>query len=103
MTRTDRCSIEERKAMTDAAGIPTLDPKNHQDWEVAFDAEKRMKTVYELGDDLGLKNAELLPYGHYMGKIDFMPVMDRLQAEVVPSAFLLPSTPWDLPATSTRL
>jgi len=79
MTRTDRCSLEERRAMMEAAGIPTLDPRKHQDWEIAFDAEKRMKTVYELGDALGLKNAELLPYGHYMGKIDFMPVMDRLQ------------------------
>ena len=24
----------------------TLDPKKHADWEVAQDAEKRMKTIY---------------------------------------------------------
>ena len=27
----------------------TLDPRNHQDWELAEDAEKSMKTVSELG------------------------------------------------------
>ena len=27
-----------------------LDPKKHADWEIAQDAEKTMKTVYQLGN-----------------------------------------------------
>ncbi len=55
-----------------------LDPTKHADWEVAQDAESRMKTIYEIGDDLGLAREELLPYGHYMGKVDYKAVMKRL-------------------------
>lgn len=56
-----------------------LDPKQHADWEIAQDAEKTMKTIYQIGRDLGLEESELLPYGHYMGKIDYMPVLERLK------------------------
>ena len=45
-----------------------LDPKKHADWEIAQDAETRMKTVQQLGRDMGLLDKELLPYGHVMGK-----------------------------------
>ena len=55
-----------------------LDPKKHADWEIAQDAEKTMKTVYQLGKELGLEESELLPYGHYMGKIDYRAVLKRL-------------------------
>ena len=55
-----------------------LDPTKHADWEIAEEAESRMKTVYELGDALGLQKEELLPYGHYIGKLDFRKIMNRL-------------------------
>ena len=55
-----------------------LDPKKHADWEIAQDAEQGMKTVYQIGRDLGLEENELLPYGHYMGKVDFRAVLERL-------------------------
>lgn len=55
-----------------------LDPKGHADWEIAQEAEKSMKTIYEIGKDLGLEERELLPYGHYMGKVDFRSVLNRL-------------------------
>ncbi|WP_298067902.1 formate--tetrahydrofolate ligase [uncultured Mailhella sp.] len=55
-----------------------LDPKLHADWEIAQEAEKTMKTVYQLGRELGLEESELLPYGHYMGKIDYRAVLRRL-------------------------
>jgi formate--tetrahydrofolate ligase len=35
-----------------------IDPTKHADWEIAEAAEKNMKTVYELGDELGLKKEE---------------------------------------------
>ena len=48
-----------------------LDPKKHADWEIAQDAETRMKTVQQLGRDMGLLDKELLPYGHVMGKVNY--------------------------------
>lgn len=56
-----------------------LDPREHADWEIARDAETRMKTVYQLGEYLGLEKDELLPFGHYMGKIDYRTVLNRLE------------------------
>ena len=44
-----------------------LDPKQHADWEIA------------LGREFGLEESELLPYGHYMGKIDYRSVLARLE------------------------
>jgi tRNA(Arg) A34 adenosine deaminase TadA len=32
-----------------------LDPTKHADWEIAEEAESRMKTVYQLGEELGWK------------------------------------------------
>ncbi|NLJ56175.1 MAG: formate--tetrahydrofolate ligase [Firmicutes bacterium] len=56
-----------------------LDPTKHEDWEIAEEAESRMKTVYQLGEELGLEKEELLPYGHYVAKIDFKKVLERLK------------------------
>lgn len=56
-----------------------LDPTKHADWEIAEEAESRMKTVYQLRDELGLKEEELLPYGHYVAKVDFNKVLKRLE------------------------
>ncbi len=55
-----------------------LDPTKHADWEIAEEAESRMKTVQQLGKELGLEQEELLPYGHYVAKIDFNKVLTRL-------------------------
>lgn len=63
---------------TSSNSTTALDPKQHADWEIAQDAEKRMKTIYQVAEDMGLKREELLPYGHFMGKIDYQAVMDRL-------------------------
>ena len=56
-----------------------LDPTKHADWEIAEDAEKDMKTVYELADKLGLEKEELLPHGHYVGKLDYRKILNRLK------------------------
>ncbi len=55
-----------------------LDPTKHADWEIAQDAEKDMKTVYEIAETFGLTKDELLPQGHYFGKVDYRAVLDRL-------------------------
>src|SRR3989339_600991 len=56
-----------------------LDPTKHADWEIAEDAETRMKTVYQLAEELGLEKEELLPHGHYVAKVDFNKVLKRVE------------------------
>ncbi len=56
-----------------------LDPTKHADWEVAEEAESRMKTCYQLADELGLTKDELLPHGNHIAKVDYMQVLDRLK------------------------
>ena len=56
-----------------------LDPTKMADWQIAEAAEESMKTVYQLRDELGLKEEELLPHGHYVAKVDFKKVMGRLK------------------------
>ncbi|MFZ3209654.1 MAG: hypothetical protein WA140_12640 [Geobacteraceae bacterium] len=36
--------------------ITDLDPTKLQDWQVAEEAEKHMKTVFQLAEEMGLKN-----------------------------------------------
>lgn len=55
-----------------------LDPTKHADWEIAEAAEANMKTVQQLGEELGLDKKELLPHGHYVAKIDYASVLRRL-------------------------
>ena len=50
-----------------------------KDWEIAEAAEENMKSVYELAEGLGLEKLELLPYGHKLGKVDYMSVLNRLK------------------------
>ncbi len=57
-----------------------LDPTKHADWEIAEAAEPHMKTVYELGEQLGLDKKELLPHGHYVAKLDFNSILKRLSS-----------------------
>ena len=56
-----------------------LDPTKHADWEIAEEAESRMKTVFQIAEDYGLTQEELLPQGHYLGKIDYRKVLERQQ------------------------
>lgn len=55
-----------------------LDPTKHPDWQIAEDAEKSMKTVHQLAEELGLETEELLPHGHYVAKLDFKKILKRL-------------------------
>lgn len=54
-----------------------LDPKQYADWQIAEEAESRMKKVYQLGEELGLEQEELLPYGHYIAKLDYRKILER--------------------------
>jgi len=61
-----------------------LDPTKMKDWQIAEAAEETMKPVRQLAEELGLKEDELLPMGHVLGKVDYMKVLKRLKD--VPSA-----------------
>ncbi len=56
-----------------------LDPTKHKDWEIAEEAETRMKRVEQIAEELGVTKDELLPYGHYVAKVDYTRVLDRLK------------------------
>ena len=56
-----------------------LDPTKYADWQIAEDAEKNMKRIEELADELGITKDELLPHGHYVAKVDYARVLDRLK------------------------
>jgi len=56
-----------------------LDPTKYADWEIAEAAETKMKTVYQLAEELTLDKEELLPHGHYVAKIDYKKVLARLK------------------------
>ena len=56
-----------------------LDPRKHADWEIAEAAERTMKTSRQLAEELGIKDGELLPHGHYIAKVDYAQVLERLK------------------------
>jgi len=56
-----------------------LDPTKLQDWQIAEEAEKTMKPVSQLAAEWGIRTEELLPYGHYLGKVDYAAIVGRLK------------------------
>ncbi|NQV05394.1 formate--tetrahydrofolate ligase, partial [bacterium] len=57
-----------------------LDPTKLADWEIAEAAERSMKTFDQLGKELGLQGDELIPYGKWLGKVDYRAVLERLES-----------------------
>ncbi|MBI4978216.1 MAG: formate--tetrahydrofolate ligase [Spirochaetes bacterium] len=56
-----------------------LDPTKMADWQIAEAAADNMKPVTQLADELALEKKELLPYGHNIGKLDFLSILKRLE------------------------
>lgn len=54
-----------------------LNPLSMKDWQIAEAAEKKMKTVFQLAEELGVEKYELQPYGHYTGKLDYAHILER--------------------------
>ncbi len=59
--------------------MSNLDPTKMKDWEIAEAAQEDMKTVYQLAEEMNLDKMELLPYGHYVGKLDYINILKRLK------------------------
>jgi formyltetrahydrofolate synthetase len=58
-----------------------LDPTKHADWEIAEDAESRMKPITEIAKKMGLTDDELLLHGHHIAKVDFKKVLKRYEGK----------------------
>ena len=56
-----------------------LDPRAMEDWQIAAASEAHMKTVYQLAEEMGVGQRELLPYGHFVAKLDFIRILERLK------------------------
>ncbi len=84
---------------------PKLDPTKLKDFEIAEASEPYMKTVYQLGEELGLEKEELLPHGHYVAKVDFRQVLARLkdkpQAKYIDVTAITPTPLGEGKSTST--
>ncbi len=63
----------------DKFDITSLDATKLKDWQIAEEAEKHMKPVARLAEEWGISKEELLPYGHYLGKVDFAPLLERVK------------------------
>lgn len=50
-----------------------------KNWEIAEAAEKNIKSIFQLADEIGLRKDELFPAGRTVGKVDFMKVLGRLK------------------------
>ena len=59
--------------------MASLDPTKLKDWEIAEASEATMLPVDTIADNLGLEKKELYPYGHYVGKLDYIGILDRLK------------------------
>ena len=64
----------------DASHLAALDPTTMADWQISAAAEPHLKRVRQLGAELGLQADEVLPYGHYVGKLDYARILERLEA-----------------------
>jgi formate--tetrahydrofolate ligase len=58
-----------------------LDPTKHADWEIAEDAETRMRPIVEIAKKMGLNDDELLLHGHHIAKVDFKKVLKRFEGK----------------------
>ena len=65
----------------DASDLASLDPTTMADWQLSAAAEPHMKRVRQLGAELALHADEVLPYGHYVGKLDYARILERLAAQ----------------------
>ncbi|MDR2199735.1 MAG: formate--tetrahydrofolate ligase [Deltaproteobacteria bacterium] len=53
--------------------------KGAKDYEIASAAERHMVKIGKLAADMGLLEEEVLPFGHYLAKIDHPRVLERLK------------------------
>ncbi|MDR2459201.1 MAG: formate--tetrahydrofolate ligase [Deltaproteobacteria bacterium] len=53
--------------------------KGARDFQIAEAAEEHLIKIKDLGLEIGLEEEEILPYGHFVAKVDYMKVLKRLE------------------------
>jgi formyltetrahydrofolate synthetase len=48
------------------------------DWQISEAAEEKMKSIWQLQEELGLEKDEVIPYGR-IGRLNFMKIMERMK------------------------
>jgi formyltetrahydrofolate synthetase len=48
------------------------------DWQISEAAEKKMKSIWQLQEELGLEKDEVIPFGR-IGRLNFMKIMERMK------------------------
>jgi len=64
-----------------------LDPIVMKDWEIAQEAEKHMKPIGRIGQEMGLQEHELIRMGRHLAKVDANAVRQRL-GHVTPGKYI---------------
>ncbi|BEQ14077.1 formate--tetrahydrofolate ligase [Desulfoferula mesophila] len=60
--------------------MPKLpDPRENADYIIAEAAEEYMKPIKDIASELGITDEELLLHGHYVAKVDFKKLLERLK------------------------
>lgn len=60
--------------------MPKLpDPRENADYIIAEAAEEYMKPIKDIAGELGITEEELLLHGHYVAKVDFKKLLERLK------------------------
>ncbi|MFH2127681.1 MAG: formate--tetrahydrofolate ligase [Pseudomonadota bacterium] len=60
--------------------MPKLpDPRENPDYVIAEAAEEYMKPIKDIAGELGITEEELLLHGHYVAKVDFKKLLERLK------------------------
>ncbi len=54
------------------------DPRENPDYVIAEAAEEYMRPIKDIASELGITDEELLLHGHYVAKVDYRKLLDRL-------------------------
>ncbi|MBU1155276.1 MAG: formate--tetrahydrofolate ligase [Proteobacteria bacterium] len=55
------------------------DPRENPDYVIAEAAEEYMRPIKDIASELGITDEELLLHGHYVAKVDFKKLLERLK------------------------
>jgi formyltetrahydrofolate synthetase len=65
-----------RKQSKGRRKVMPYDATRMADWQISEAAEEHMKSIWQLGDELGLEKDEVIPYGR-IGRLNFMKIAER--------------------------
>ena len=64
----------EREINTNEGGYMPYEPTTMEDWEISEAAEKSMKSIWQLQEEMGLESDEVIPSGR-IGRLDYAKIL----------------------------